>query len=469
MRGLSHKTISGWQIFAGGLSASGPIIVLFGGIPATFAATELLDTPAAFLVVTVVLVLLLLTFVSAGRRTRHAAPAYAIISQGFNGVLGLGAASIALLCYSTIGTSIYGLLGSTISGFFGGPWWLWALLGWGLVSTVSMSKPTFSGKVIIAPLLLQLAVAAYLIYVGLRHPATGSLTAAGFHLPSLFNHGGGLLFTVAAFIGFEIVAIFVEEAKRPQLIRNVMLTVVTFGGLLYTLIAWSMVQGAGPDNVIAAAQMQALPGSLLGSMMGVALVVFVLGMLTCSLAFHNCAARYVYALAREGAFPKGLATVRNEAPLGGSLSQSLISLALIVLGAVWGLDPFTQFFTWLSGLAAFGVLLLLSACAAAAVRFFYLGKGQSEGWFVRRGAPIAGSVLGVGMLAIMLVNLNTLLGTDSWLKAMIVPGVVLGFGLLGIVWGAIVRQAQPEVYRRIGAGAEHPYTYANRHLLGVRV
>src|SRR5688572_8657105 len=99
-----------------GLAASGPLIVLVGGLPTMYAATGLVGVPLTFVVLTVVLLPVTVTFPAAARHLGHAATMYALVAQGLGRVAGVAIGAVALVSYAAIGYSLFGLLGSSLAG-----------------------------------------------------------------------------------------------------------------------------------------------------------------------------------------------------------------------------------------------------------------------------------------------------------------------------------------------------------------
>ena len=89
------------------------------------------------------------------------------------------------------------------------------------------------------------------------------------------------------------------------------------------------------------------------------------------LAFQNSAARYFFAMGRAGVLPGALGRVnRRGAPGVASVTTSVLTLAIIALFAVRGLDPVLNLFFWFSGLAVIAIVLVEILVSIAVVAFF---------------------------------------------------------------------------------------------------
>ncbi|HML30565.1 MAG TPA: APC family permease, partial [Hyphomicrobium sp.] len=103
------------------------------------------------------------------------------------------------------------------------------------------------------------------------------------------------------------------------------------------------------------------------------------------MAFHNTAARYLYALGREGVFPKALARTHivHRTPYVASIAQSVIAILVIAAFAIFigSDDPKTDAYAGLFSLMALmGTILILSAQAVVslAVIVYFKNNHASE-------------------------------------------------------------------------------------------
>jgi amino acid transporter len=293
--------------------------------------------------------------------------------------------------------------------------------------------------------------------------------------------GGVFALGMAAFVGYESGPVFAEEARGDRTVGRATFAALGFLGLFYAVSAWALAVAVGPEHVIEAARdpNAGLPFSVLEQTFGplvakTGLVLLISSICAAQLSFHNGVARYLFALGRERVLPSSLANVgtgpRGGAPIGGSLVQSALAAAALVLTVVAGGSPVTFLFTWLSAIGAVSILLLLVTASWAAVRFFRAGGGTHEGPWVRAVAPTLGALVGSAVLAVTVGNLDSLLGLppgsrETW----IVPGVVAVAGAAGLVWGLILRRRRPQIYERIGRGKPHPLAVPDHRLARLEV
>ena len=108
------------------------------------------------------------------------------------------------------------------------------------------------------------------------------------------------------------------------------------------------------------------------------------------------------------------------------------------------------------GIAAVGIVLLMAGTSAAVVGYFRHHPRSATTW-QRSIAPGAATVVLVALVLLLVVNFDSLLGTDPtsplrW----ILPGLVLLAGVLGAAWGMFLRARRPGVYGGIGSTAMAP-------------
>jgi amino acid transporter len=446
------------------VAASAPLVVLSGGVPTMYAATGLPGVPLTFVVLGLALVPITAAFTAASRHLGHAATSYALLSQGWGRVAGVAGGAVAVVSYAAIGCSLLGLFGYLLSGVLGGAWWLWALLAWAVTALLGGAPLTANVTAIGLGVIAQLVIVAVVVWTAVTHPAESAVRVVGFAPSDVLSQGlsglGGLLaFGVAAFVGYESVASYVEEIRATAALRRASFAALAFLAGGYALAAWAVAVGYGPDRVVGVARDagSGMPLSLLGSAAPVGVLALLVAIVMSMVSFHALVARYLFRLGLERVLPSRLGRVnrgsRAGAPTAASLTQSGLSLAVLAVTAVAGVDPYAGLFVPASTLAAVGVLALLTGSSGAAGRFFARGGGGHEGVMVRRVAPVAGVLLGGLVLAVVVANLDRLLNVGAGSMATwLLPGIVAGAAVAGAVWGWWLRGARPDVYAGIGQG-----------------
>ncbi|MEU4693726.1 APC family permease [Actinoplanes sp. NPDC023714] len=483
-RVLARFTLGPAALACTAVVASSPQTVLNGGIPATYAATGAAGVPLSFALLMAVIGFLAVGYVAVGRHVRHGAPFYAQLARGGNPVLGLVGAAVAFVGYNALQISLYPLLGTTIAALTGGgPWWLWALIGWLIVLLLGQYPGAVGAKVLGVLLALEITVVVLFIAAGFTHRTHGVEAGMVFAPSSLLVFGAAatlLVYAAAAFAGLETLLAYAEEAISHRALVIGTVVAISGCGVLYCLASWAYGAWVGFDKLrVAAADGARQPLALLGDVYGVgiadlATLLLVTSVLAAMCSFHATVARYVFALAREQVLPAGWAKVspgaRGGAPLGGTVVQSTTAAIVLGLFIAAGADPIRTIFSWLSTIGAVCVLLLLTCSSWAALNFFDKGHGGSEGFWVRQAFPFLGGILGVFVLLFMTSSLGTLLGTPSgsplpWLVAVPIAAAI-GVGVIAGLW---LRAARPQVYALIGRGVPDGRTVKDPALEDVEV
>ncbi|MEV4725349.1 APC family permease [Micromonospora humida] len=468
---LARRTMTPTGLSIFGAAASAPMVVLAGGLVTTYATTRVTALPLTFLLVAGVVALLMVGYTALARQVGHPAAYYGILAHSVSRGWGVAAGLVALVAYTGIQTSLYGLFGATLAAQLGGTWWVWAGIAWAVVGALGVRAIALSTWVLGGVLAVSLLIVGLFVAAGLGSPAGGTVSWEGFDVSGLAvgGIGGAVALCVAAFMGVDAPGSFVEEAVDRRSIGRATITAVLVLGGVYAVAAWAMGVAVGPDTVAsrAADPSSGLPFTVLepaGQVwVGVAGVVLVFAIVTSMLAFHNVIARYVFAMAREGVLPTGLArtdsTTRVSAPRGGSLTQTTMAALVVTVFAVAGVDPVAVIFTWLSTLGALGLLCLLLAASIAALTAPPAVRGQRAGTWQWKVAPGLGVLGGSVVLVAMVGNVGSLLGAAPGSPyPLLLPAILTATATAGGMWAAHLRRTRPDVYAGIGHGT--PKTHA---------
>jgi amino acid transporter len=454
------------------VAASAPLTVVGGGVTTTYAVTGIAGVPLSFLLLGVALGLFVVGYAAMSRYVANAGAFYSYLARGLGRESAVGGAFVALISYNAIQIGLYGLFGAAIKQFiadktgFDMPWWAWALCAWLIVGILGASRIDLNARVLAVFLTCEVIAVTVYDIVAFAHPDGGSVSLDGLNPSKLFVNGLGAVFafSVAAFIGFESGASYSEECRDPRrTVARATYIALGFTAVFYAVSAWAMAANVGSSNLQKAATENG-PGLVFGVLdqyvgspvADIANVLFLTSIFAALLSFHNAVARYTFALGREHVLPRPLARigVRTGGPLAGSLLQSFLALIVVVIFAVSGADPILKLFTWFSGMSAVGVILLMAATSAAVVGFFRKRAAPDENMWQRAIAPGLATIVLLALVVLLIANFDSLLGTEPnsplrW----VFPAVVLAAGVIGVIWGAILRRSRPDVYEGIGLAA----------------
>jgi amino acid transporter len=474
-RGLAKHSVDTFGLTVLGISASAPMTVLVGGIVGTYAASGITGVPLSFVVLGAAMALFAVGYLAMSRDIPNTAAFYAFLAHGLGRSAGVAGAGVALLAYNAIQISLYGLIGAIAADILGGPWWTWALTFWLAVALLGVLHIQVNARVLAVVLLIQVAVVVLFDLAGVTDPTGGRLDLSSLDPGNLLTDGvGGVLaFGVAAFVGFETIPVYREEAPNHRVVVRACLGSLLFLSLFYAFTSWAMAQTAGPEGIVETARTagQGLPFAVLEEYYGplagwLGQAMLITGIFAALLSFHNVVARYVYGLAREGVLPLRLRAIGGSSdavPIAGSLSQTVVALLTIVLFALLGADPILALFTWLSTLAALGVLgLMITTCIAATG--FYRGQAQPGIW-IRYVAPVGGAVALGATLVTTVFNIDSLTNSGSNTALQWVLPVAVGLAaVVGVLWSKHLEVSQPGVFAAIGRGQPKPLAVLERGL-----
>ena len=238
--GLVRRSVGAPTLWLLGVSASAPMTVLVGGIVTTYATTAVIAVPLAFPLLAAALGLFAVGYTRMAADVAHTAPFAALPTHGLGRGIGTAAAAVAVLSYNAVQIALYGLLGATAAGQFGGPWWGWALAAWTVVAVTGLRGLTVGAPLVAAVLVGELAMIAVFDIVGLTHPAHTDLASwVAPWRPDLLatgGIGGVIALSIAGYLGFETTAAFSEEARTPRSVGRATLAGLAFmGGVLRPL------------------------------------------------------------------------------------------------------------------------------------------------------------------------------------------------------------------------------------------
>lgn len=465
---LLGRGLSTFSVVLMVVAAAAPLTVVAATVPVILTATGSVGLPLFFLSATVILLLFSVGFTRMSAFVKNAGAFYSYIKAGLGRIPGVGAATLALGSYFLLLTALYSALGvmaaSAVSTFTGAdlPWWLFAGIAWAFVALLGFRDIDLSAKVLGVALMIEaLAVLILSVAIVVQGGAEGlntvplfpsDLTPAGF--------GFGLMFAVLGFIGFEATAVFRHEAKDPDktIPRATFIAVIVIG-LFYAISSWAIVMGAGVDGIWG--ELQADPANLVFNLAAIYVspvlsnamqILIVTSLFAGVLAFHNVIGRYMFTLGSFRVLPVRLGTVnaRHRTPSFASVVLSAISIVTIAILALANVDAYTVAYTWFSGAATLGLLVLMALTNLAVIAFFRRVAGG--GTWSTLVAPLL-SLIGMGIVVYMVItNFDLLIGDQIAAGALLV--LLAAFFVAGVFIATSLRTRNPAAYERLGASLE---------------
>ena len=453
------------------VSAAGPLVAIAGGYPVGMMLGNGAGIPAALLCCVAILLIFAVGYTAMSRHVVTAGGFYAFAARGLGGIAGGAAALIAVVAYNAMQVGLYGMFGAALRALieqYAGvalPWYDYSLLAVAAVAILGYRQVDLSAKIlsllVIGEYLAVLILDAAILRRGGAHGITFAPFTPGAALsgsPSI-----AILFCFASFMGFEATTIYGEEARDPErtIPRATYLSVILIGAF-YAFSLWSLIVGAGAGQLVA--HLKSLPdptrflfemsdlyvGRWLSATMS---VLFVTSVFAGLLAFHNASARYFYALGREGVLPAGLGRThpRHLSPHAGSVVQTMIGAAIVVIFAAARADPVLTLFSWLTNLATLGVIALMALASVAVAAYFHHRKSESRGRLRTQLAPGIAALALLGVLVLAVIHFDVLTGS-SGLMSFALPAIIPVAACLGAARALHLRRTDPARYLGLGLG-----------------
>ncbi len=453
------------------VSAAGPLVAIAGGFPVGMLLGNGPGMPALLVLCVAILLIFAAGYTAMARQVATAGGFYAFAARGLGGTAGGAAALIAIVAYNAMQSGLYGMFGvaakTLFHRYFGInlPWYVYALSALASVAAFGYRQVDLSAKIlaglVVGEYLAVLILDAAILHAGGAHGVTlESFTpaAALSGSPSV-----AILFCFAGFMGFEATTIYGEEARDPErtIPRATYVSVLLIGGF-YAFSLWCLVVGAGAGALVDHLKSLPDPTTFLFEqadhyvgawLSGVMSVLFVTSVYAGLLAFHNAAARYFYALGREGLLPDqlGRTHARHLSPHVGSMTQTAIAAGLVIVFAAAGADPVLTLFSWLTNLGTLGVIALMALSSAAVPVFFSRAGMQGASLLRTTILPIMATVALFVVLVLAILHFDVLTGSKGVMR-IVLPAVIPVAGALG-AWRALhLRRTDPGRYRALGLG-----------------
>lgn len=280
----------------------------------------------------------------------------------------------------------------------------------------------------------------------------GAISLAPFdphHLSSLSGFWAAMLLGVLAFCGFDVVSTAAEEASAPReyLPKSILLTVIGMA-LFWALNSWAFTLSTPVDRVreytekgLTAVTPVAAAYWGLGNL--IVIVTAFTGLTAVYISSMQGASRILFALARHGLLPRGLAVLTGDGRVPrNALLTLLVAIVTLDLASLYilgnGLDSFTW---WASAIVFFATLTFLAVNLANMLLFFRLAR-ERFGWLKNAVVPVLGVLLNAYL---MYEAFFVSLWTSDWRtgkSVVVVCVLLLGTQIAAVVY---VRVRRPDL------------------------
>jgi amino acid transporter len=458
---LGHGAIGVPDLVFFVVAAASPLAVMAGVAPLAVARGGI-GTPTAYALTAVVLAVFAVGYTAMSRHITNAGAFYAYVTHGLGRELGLGAALLATYCYSALAVGLAALFAvfanTTFADLLGidVAWQAWAFAALGLAWFLGQRSIEVSARVLGVALCLETGILLLVAGAVVLDGGASGLSAEPFAPSHIFGADAAVMFAVAAgaFIGFEATAMLSEEARDPhRTVRRATFVAVGLLALTYAFVTWATVMAFGTDSAQAVAQADpvaylfAVADQYVGGWAVDAMrVLVVTSALAAFLAFHNAASRYMFALARAGVLPAGLASThrRHRSPATANLVQTIIAAAAITMAIVASLDPYDDVFV-LTGITSVTAIIALEALTSLAVIGYFRANRRQHGVVTTLVAPALAATGLLAMLIVTVANIDVLTARPG-VTGRVLLGVAAGVFALGVGYAILLRSRRAGVY-----------------------
>ncbi|WP_326721641.1 APC family permease [Streptomyces sp. NBC_00243] len=456
------------------VATAAPITAMTGNVPFMVSAGNGIGAPASYLVAMVVLAIFSVGFTSMAKHITSTGAFYGFISYGLGRTVGLASGLLATFAYAVFEPALIGIFSvfatTTLEDQTGlaVPWWAFAMLMLAINATGTWFGVSVAEKLLVVLLATEVTIlAAMAISVALHGGGPDGFSFDPVNPVNAFkgtSAGLGLFFAFWSWVGFESTAMYGEESRNPKKIipKATMISVLGVG-IFYVFVSWMAISGTGESKAVEVATANPL-GLFFGPTeqyvghwaVDVMQWLMITGSLACGMAFHNCAARYMYALGREGAIPGlkntvGRTHARHGSPHIAGLVQTIVSAVLIAAFWIAGKDPYNALYVLLAILGTMAILVVQAVCSFAVLAYFRKNHPESRHWFKTFTAPLLGGVAMLAVVVLLVSNMGVAAGTESGslvLKA--TPWIVALVAVGGLGYATYLKRRAPERYALLG-------------------
>jgi amino acid transporter len=480
------------------LANAAPITAMTGNVPIATAYGNGTYAPAGYLVATVVLTLFTVGYVSMARYITTAGAFYGFISHGLGQVWGMASGVLATMAYVVFEGSLIGIFAyfahSGLDTWFSWDvnWLVLALIGIVAVAVFGYYDISIAaallGFFLVCEVLLLAALALSVLVKGGGPQGLMGASVNPFNAFHGLPEGGGLgvklgtdalpagsaaiglFFAFWSWVGYETTAVYGEESRNPRRIVPMATLIAVVGlGLFYTFVSWMVIAGNGAKQSIDQAANNSigmftdLAKANLGGgwVTDVYLFLIISGSFACALAFHNAAARYMYAIGREvPGLSRSLGATHgtHHSPHIASTVQSVITLVLTLgfyLLTPNGHDATQGGYIYEYGLLAvlgtMAIMIVMIICSVSVIWYFQVKKVHTGDVLTTGIIPGLG---GLGMLYVVYLlfsNLSFAGGAAAGsLFFKLIPWITLATFVLGLGAALWLRSNRRQVFDSIG-------------------
>jgi amino acid transporter len=447
----------------GGLGAAVLAMAFMGPATSVFFNTSLAAAgagyalPFSILLALIVCVLVASAITEFARKISSAGFAYTFNTHGFGKQGGFISGWLLVLSYAMVGPMLFAGIGAFSSDFvesqfkIGVPWWIFSALFVAIIWGIAASGINRSAQTALIFLVLEVGVMAALFVTIVGAGGAEGLSAAPFNpansLHSVSGLGIGMLWGILFFIGFESAATLGEETQNAhRSIPIALFAAVGVIGVYYVFSGYAAAIGFGQGSVGEFVG-DDTPWSTLTERYWGQGFLWVITLTVLNSIFANlltgcnAAVRVIFAMGREGFFPRALGRTSSGKPLVALGAYMIFSLLLALVGGAL-IGPF-GIYGFCGTILGLGLVIIYILINLALIRFYR--REHPEEFSILRHAilPLIASLL-------LLLPIYGLVYPVPAFPNNLVPYIVIVWIALGFVYLAVVSRRRPETLDAMG-------------------
>jgi amino acid transporter len=446
-QGLQHRAIGFWGALAMSVAAMGPLLGALSVAPLIVSEAGF-SAPFIFLVCWIAMGAVATTIGHFSRLLPGAASIYSYVTHGLGERLGFLTAWLSFSYYiifvplllTAIG--LYGKAAAADVFSVNIDWWVWAIVGAGIVTTLAVIGINLSMRIDLA---LAVVCDGFLLIVSLiliaKVIGDGNFTLSPLspsHAPGAFQGLSlAIAFGVLIFLGFEQSFVLGEEVTDPHgNVPKAIYTALALIGAVLFIATFALVLGFGQNGIGRLNDLFASQGTpwfdLVKRRIGkgwvdVLELLIVFSILSNTIASTNSVVRIQYGMGRARALPRqlGWTLPDRRTPYVAIGVTMAVGLALsLIPGLVW--SP-TSLFAFVSFGVGFAAAIAFIMIALAALRYFQRANGGA-GFRIRWAAPIVSIVI---LIPVVYTSFYPNPGYPlKWAPRAVIIWLILGIGYL---------------------------------------
>ncbi|MDX6623574.1 MAG: hypothetical protein QOE75_1506 [Solirubrobacterales bacterium] len=451
------------------LAAAAPLGAMLGSAPFAMAFGNGPGVPGTFVLAALALACFAAGYAAMSRRITNAGAFYAYIGRGLGRTTGVAAAHVAWISYLAVAIGVFAIFGIFAHSIFNEQfgiemeWYVWALLAIAVVGLLAYRRIELSAKVLGVCLVAEALLLLVMDVAVLSEKGLSAFSLSSFSPEVVFSGSAGvaILFVFTCFIGFEGTAIYAEETKEPKktVSRATFITIAIIG-VFYAITSWSVVSYYGNAALQGVAEKDtegfifAITDQTLGTFaLDLMQVLLCISFFASALGILNSAARYLFALGREGILPRRLSKAhpRHESPYIAVVVAIAISAAFVLIQVIGGGDPYLTLAAAMLAFGTVGIVALQGATALAAAVFFIREKDRHVITHVV--LPLIGAAALLAACYLGIDQYSLLTGSETgWQNQL--PWVLVAAALFGVGQGLWLRRNRPQEFDELGESVD---------------